>query len=133
MREWRAFGDGRAVSRAPSAVLARTRARTRSQETESAVIDGYPMHFEVDRNGKQREWEATSLIPFLDEETLQASAKAIDNGLLSPTEAKRNSHGIETVFTPLGVAPADVPGPKAQSPTPRPRTAKPRVVKGMQA
>ncbi|KAG8467837.1 hypothetical protein KFE25_006889 [Diacronema lutheri] len=102
-------------------------------ETESAVIDGYPMHFEVDRNGKQREWEATSLIPFLDEETLQASAKAIDNGLLSPTEAKRNSHGIETVFTPLGVAPADVPGPKAQSPTPRPRTAKPRVVKGMQA
>lgn len=90
------------------------------------------MHFEVDRNGKQREWEATSLIPFLDEETLQSSAKAIDNALLSPVEAKRNSHGVETVFKPSGVAPKEVPGPKAESPIPRPRSG-PRVVKGLQS
>lgn len=98
------------------------------------MIDGYPMNFEVDRNGKQRDWEATSLIPFLDEDTLQSSAKAINNKLLTPLEAKRNSHGIETVFKPSGVALKDATGPKAESPVPRPRASPTkRVVKGLQA
>lgn len=36
------------------------------QET-SPVIDYYPIAFETDLNGKQQEWEAVVLIPFIDE------------------------------------------------------------------
>jgi hypothetical protein len=93
------------------------------------------MNFEVDRNGKQREWEATSLIPFLDEDTLQASAKAIDNGLLSPVEARRNSHGTSTTFSPTGLAPSGAPPIQPREAPNRKAVAKPapRVIKGLQA
>jgi hypothetical protein len=103
------------------------------------VIDGYPSNFEVDRNGKQREWEATSLIPFLDEDTLQASAKAIDNEMLSPIEAKRNSHGGATTFRPTGVVPAGAAAAQPREPreaagakAAKPRPGAPRVIKGLQ-
>lgn len=33
----------------------------------SPVIDYYPITFETDLNGKQQEWEAVVLIPFIDE------------------------------------------------------------------
>ena len=33
----------------------------------SAIIDYYPPDFESDLNGKQQEWEAVVLIPFIDE------------------------------------------------------------------
>jgi 5'-3' exoribonuclease 1 len=33
----------------------------------SPVIDYYPVDFETDLNGKQQEWEAVVLIPFIDE------------------------------------------------------------------
>ena len=35
--------------------------------TSSAVIDFYPVEFEQDLNGKQQDWEAVVLIPFIDE------------------------------------------------------------------
>lgn len=33
----------------------------------SPVIDFYPVDFQTDLNGKQQEWEAVVLIPFIDE------------------------------------------------------------------
>lgn len=36
-------------------------------EDTSPVIDYYPVNFETDLNGKQQEWEAVVLIPFIDE------------------------------------------------------------------
>ena len=34
---------------------------------DSPVKDFYPVNFETDLNGKQMEWEAVVLIPFIDE------------------------------------------------------------------
>lgn len=36
----------------------------------SPIIDFYPEEFKCDLNGKQQEWEAVVLIPFIDEERL---------------------------------------------------------------
>ncbi len=33
----------------------------------SPIIDYYPTSFKTDLNGKQQEWEAVVLIPFIDE------------------------------------------------------------------
>lgn len=41
---------------------------------DSAIIDYYPQDFKTDLNGKQQEWEAVVLIPFIDE----ASYSCID-------------------------------------------------------
>ena len=34
---------------------------------DSVILDFYPRTFETDLNGKQHEWEAVVLIPFIDE------------------------------------------------------------------
>lgn len=34
---------------------------------QSAIIEYYPVNFKTDLNGKQQEWEAVVLIPFIDE------------------------------------------------------------------
>lgn len=33
----------------------------------SPIIEYYPVNFKTDLNGKQQEWEAVVLIPFIDE------------------------------------------------------------------
>jgi len=33
----------------------------------SPVVDFYPVQFDTDLNGKQQDWEAVVLIPFIDE------------------------------------------------------------------
>ena len=43
---------------------------------DSPVRDFYPMDFETDLNGKQMEWEAVVLIPFIDEERLLQAMKS---------------------------------------------------------
>ena len=34
---------------------------------QSEIIEYYPVNFKTDLNGKQQEWEAVVLIPFIDE------------------------------------------------------------------
>ncbi len=34
---------------------------------QSDIIEYYPVNFKTDLNGKQQEWEAVVLIPFIDE------------------------------------------------------------------
>ena len=39
---------------------------------QSEIIEYYPVNFNTDLNGKQQEWEAVVLIPFIDEQKLLA-------------------------------------------------------------
>lgn len=58
---------------------------------DSAIIDYYPQDFKTDLNGKQQEWEAVVLIPFIDEARL---LEAMDpcNKRLTEDESERNRH-----------------------------------------
>lgn len=39
---------------------------------QSDIIDYYPVNFKTDLNGKQQEWEAVVLIPFIDEVSMSS-------------------------------------------------------------
>uniref|UniRef100_A0A8C5SGQ9 5'-3' exoribonuclease 1 n=1 Tax=Laticauda laticaudata TaxID=8630 RepID=A0A8C5SGQ9_LATLA len=58
---------------------------------ESPIIEYYPTEFKTDLNGKQQEWEAVVLIPFIDEKLL-LEAMAPCNKLLKAEEKQRNRH-----------------------------------------
>ncbi|KAK3105106.1 hypothetical protein FSP39_017370 [Pinctada imbricata] len=58
----------------------------------SPVIDFYPINFQTDLNGKQQDWEAVVLIPFIDENRLLDAMRTVESKLSDP-EKKRNSHG----------------------------------------
>ncbi|XP_060722980.1 5'-3' exoribonuclease 1 isoform X2 [Tachysurus vachellii] len=57
----------------------------------SPIIEYYPVDFKTDLNGKQQEWEAVVLIPFIDEKRLLA-AMAPNTESLSKSEQARNTH-----------------------------------------
>jgi len=59
---------------------------------ESSIIDYYPVDFDQDLNGKQQDWEAVVLIPFIDEARL-LSAMAPIHPKLNQAEVARNQHG----------------------------------------
>ena len=40
---------------------------------QSDIIDYYPVNFKTDLNGKQQEWEAVVLIPFIDEVSMSST------------------------------------------------------------
>ncbi|XP_059849758.1 5'-3' exoribonuclease 1 isoform X1 [Hypanus sabinus] len=58
---------------------------------ESPIIEYYPPDFKTDLNGKQQEWEAVVLIPFIDEKLLLAAMESC-NEHLSNEEIQRNRH-----------------------------------------
>ncbi|KAK6177144.1 hypothetical protein SNE40_015305 [Patella caerulea] len=58
----------------------------------SPVIDFYPQDFKTDLNGKQQEWEAVVLIPFIEEKRL-LDAMDTQYKYLSKEEISRNKHG----------------------------------------
>uniref|UniRef100_A0AAR2L7K4 5'-3' exoribonuclease 1 n=1 Tax=Pygocentrus nattereri TaxID=42514 RepID=A0AAR2L7K4_PYGNA len=57
----------------------------------SSIIEYYPLDFKTDLNGKQQEWEAVVLIPFIDEVRLLAAMGPCTD-LLSNSEKSRNRH-----------------------------------------
>ncbi|XP_020484974.2 5'-3' exoribonuclease 1 [Labrus bergylta] len=57
----------------------------------SPIIEYYPVDFKTDLNGKQQEWEAVVLIPFIDERCLLA-AMELCNHQLTNQERARNCH-----------------------------------------
>ena len=59
---------------------------------DSKLLDYYPVDFETDLNGKQQEWEAVVLIPFIDEDRLLEAMNPLMSHLTAD-EKKRNSHG----------------------------------------
>ncbi|XP_053565993.1 5'-3' exoribonuclease 1 isoform X2 [Bombina bombina] len=58
---------------------------------ESSIIDYYPQDFKTDLNGKQQEWEAVVLIPFIDEKRLLDAMEPC-NKCLTEEEKSRNQH-----------------------------------------
>ncbi|EEC10068.1 pacman protein, putative [Ixodes scapularis] len=65
---------------------------------ESPVLDYYPQDFTTDLNGKQQEWEAVVLIPFIDEDRLLPVMQELDSKL-TDEERERNTHGGHLLFT----------------------------------
>lgn len=61
-------------------------------EKTSPVIDFYPVHFKTDLNGKQQDWEAVVLIPFINENELLKAMRTKEH-MLTEDERRRNSHG----------------------------------------
>ncbi|XP_037537485.1 5'-3' exoribonuclease 1 [Nematolebias whitei] len=59
--------------------------------TNSSIIEYYPVDFKTDLNGKQQEWEAVVLIPFIDERCLLAAMEPF-NHKLTKEEKARNQH-----------------------------------------
>ncbi|XP_008156797.2 5'-3' exoribonuclease 1 [Eptesicus fuscus] len=58
---------------------------------ESPIIEYYPPDFKTDLNGKQQEWEAVVLIPFIDEKRLLEAMETCNHSL-KKEERKRNQH-----------------------------------------
>ncbi|XP_053379748.1 5'-3' exoribonuclease 1-like isoform X2 [Mercenaria mercenaria] len=63
----------------------------------SPVIDFYPLQFDTDLNGKQQDWEAVVLIPFIDENRLLSAIRSVEH-LLKDEERARNTHGPHLLF-----------------------------------
>ncbi|KAM6989495.1 5'-3' exoribonuclease 1 isoform 2-T2 [Tautogolabrus adspersus] len=64
----------------------------------SPIIENYPVDFKTDLNGKQQEWEAVVLIPFIDERCLLA-AMELCNHQLTKEERARNCHTECAVYS----------------------------------
>lgn len=64
----------------------------------SEIYDFYPTNFDTDLNGKNQEWEAVVLIPFIDEQKLLRKLNEVDKELTNEERA-RNVHGPMYVYT----------------------------------
>lgn len=82
-------------------------------EKDSPLIDYYPVDFRTDLNGKQQDWEAIVLIPFIDEKRLLDAMEPLNDQLTS-VEKQRNKHGPCLLYTyskePLGKYSSSLPG-----------------------
>ncbi|KAG1673590.1 5'-3' exoribonuclease 1 [Nymphon striatum] len=65
---------------------------------DSPLIEFYPETFKTDLNGKQQDWEAVVLIPFLDENKLISAMKIYEPNL-TKSERLRNMHGPCLLYT----------------------------------
>lgn len=66
-------------------------------DTNSPILDLYPLDFESDLNGKKFAWQAVVLLPFLDEKRLIQSLLAT-RSQLTPEELSRDTLGFVKVF-----------------------------------
>ncbi|KAG2138024.1 hypothetical protein DEU56DRAFT_347236 [Suillus clintonianus] len=67
-------------------------------DSNSPILDFYPIEFEQDLNGKKQEWEAIVKIPFIDEERLLRAMNSRAHRL-TPEERRRNDFGTSTKFS----------------------------------
>ena len=67
-------------------------------QESSPIIDYYPEEFENDLNGKQQDWEAVVLIPFIDEKRL-LEAMQPHLKFMTPDEVRRKFLK-QVLFTP---------------------------------
>ncbi|XP_056148713.1 5'-3' exoribonuclease 1 [Lampris incognitus] len=64
----------------------------------SSIIEYYPVDFKTDLNGKQQEWEAVVLIPFIDERCLLAAMEPYTDKM-TKAEKARNCHTECSLYT----------------------------------
>lgn len=85
-------------------------------DPSSELIDYYPPNFETDLNGKNQEWEAVVLIPFIEEKRLLAALSKMDAELTND-EKSRNVHGPMYVFTYSSKSQGTLDGPTGDFPS----------------
>jgi len=70
----------------------------------SSISDSYPDTFQTDMDGKNWEWEAVVMIPFINETLLFEETARVDTSSLSPQQLDRNRHGLNKryVYDPQG-------------------------------
>lgn len=78
---------------------------------DSEIIDFYPLNFETDLNGKQQEWEAVVLIPFIDENRLLRAMEKCEKEL-TIDQRLRNKHGPMLVYNYTSKSNGVTPGPE---------------------
>ncbi|XP_050708654.1 5'-3' exoribonuclease 1-like isoform X2 [Eriocheir sinensis] len=78
---------------------------------DSPLKEFYPSTFLTDLNGKQQDWEAVVLIPFIDETKLLEAMETC-NTYLTEEERNRNSHGPMYIYTYTEKNLGDFPAPK---------------------
>lgn len=82
-------------------------------DSNSPIIDFYPVDFIQDLNGKKQDWEAIVKIPFIEEERL-LKAMASRESRLTAEERSRNSYGNSWSFKfdngPETLYPSSLPG-----------------------
>ena len=66
-------------------------------ESESPILDFYPLDFEIDMNGKKMVWQAVALLPFIDEARLLGAMGTKYPGL-TEEEQRRNKWGSNAIF-----------------------------------
>ena len=74
------------------------------EEDWSPILDYYPPEFECDLNGKQQEWEAVVLIPFIDEKRLLEAVKP-RYPHMTPEEKARKNFSVEFSVVFLSFSP----------------------------
>ena len=67
-------------------------------DEHSPIKDFYPKEVETDMNGKTADWEAVVKISFVDMDKLKAAMAPMEDQL-TPEEKKRNSFGVDILFT----------------------------------
>uniref|UniRef100_A0A8C4QD29 Uncharacterized protein n=1 Tax=Eptatretus burgeri TaxID=7764 RepID=A0A8C4QD29_EPTBU len=67
-------------------------------DPSSPILEFYPEEFHTDLNGKQQDWEAVVLIPFVNEIRLLAAMSPY-NHHLTDEEKRRNEHGLCLLYT----------------------------------
>lgn len=67
------------------------------EKEDSPLLEFYPKEFETDMNGKQQDWEAVVLIPFIDEKMMLDAMKPC-NERLKPEERGRNVHSPMYIY-----------------------------------
>ena len=69
-------------------------------ESDSEIIDFYPVDFRLDVNGARHAWMGVNLLPFIDRQRLLKAMKKADGGgvRLSQEERARNHTGQIVLF-----------------------------------
>ncbi|OAF71372.1 hypothetical protein A3Q56_00864 [Intoshia linei] len=70
---------------------------TLMKDPNSAIIDFYPINFQIDLNGKKFAWQGVALLPFVDKKRLEDAIDEVKDQL-TPGEEKRNRHGSDLLF-----------------------------------
>ena len=64
-------------------------------ESDSPILDFYPLDFEIDMNGKKMVWQAVALLPFIDEARLLGAMGTKYPGL---TEEEQRREATRTAY-----------------------------------
>lgn len=75
--------------------------------SESPLAKYFPIDIEYDLNGKQNDWEAVVLAPFIEEESL-LKASVLCNLFLTDEERMNNKHGPHLLFEYVGPKSASI-------------------------